>query len=93
MFLSQENGHLRWELDNRFLTVGDLTVRQPHPGFRFEAPNSRTFVDLAPETSRIQSGGIGIEGCSARNNVLIAADHLACAIPNFAFCHELIIGL
>jgi hypothetical protein len=74
------------------LAVGDLTVCQPHPRFHFETPDSRTFVELAPETSRIESGGIGIEGCSARDNVLIAADHLSCAIPDYTFCHELIIG-
>jgi hypothetical protein len=72
----------------RFLAVGNLTVRQAHPRFRLEVANRRSFVDLAPETSRIQSGGVGINGCSAGNNVLIAADHLTCAILNFAFGHD-----
>jgi len=84
---------LRRELDVRFLAVGDLAVGQPHSGFGLETSNRRTFVHLAPEASRIEDGGIGIDGGSARNHVLVAADHLACAVPNFTFSHELIIGL
>ncbi len=88
----------RMQLNSTYLTIellaiGDLTVGQPHSWLRLEASNSRTLVHLAPETSCIEGSGIGIEGCSARNYVLIAADYLACAIPHFAFNHELIIAL